>query len=336
MPPGAVSSRPGLACAAPVNAPRSWPNSSLSSSDCDSAAQLMATSGLRGARRRGVDGARQDLLADAGLAQDQHVDVAGGGAFGERLHADACPRRRRQRDRPSPRRRSVGLRRGRARARPRARAAPPRAGRRRDSWRRRRAPRARPGARSARTPRPVIARRFAGEPGQSSSYSPGPKRPTMSIGAQRRRATSGRRVRCRRHARDGERPSGRLGARALPLDASLELGVRQRQAPALAPACSVRLGCTIRTSEPIAIASPGSTRTRARRRQLAAVHARAVGAAEVFDLDVVAECKRRWRRDAFASSSFTSTAAPPPRPTVTSPRAGSANVANCFGPMTSR
>ena len=87
MPPGAVSSRPGLAAAAPVNAPRSWPNSSLSSSVSDSAAQLMADQRPIGARRPAVDGPRQDLLADPGLAQDQHRDVGAGGAGGERLDA---------------------------------------------------------------------------------------------------------------------------------------------------------------------------------------------------------------------------------------------------------
>src|ERR1700676_3670525 len=38
---------PGLACCAPVNAPRSYPNSSDSSSGSGSAAQLMATNGPR-------------------------------------------------------------------------------------------------------------------------------------------------------------------------------------------------------------------------------------------------------------------------------------------------
>ena len=45
MPPAAASSSPGLVCVAPVNAPFSWPNSSLSSSDSEIAAQLMHTSG---------------------------------------------------------------------------------------------------------------------------------------------------------------------------------------------------------------------------------------------------------------------------------------------------
>ena len=53
VPPGAVSSRPALASFAPVNAPFSWPNSSLSSRPSETAAQLMATNGAfaRGDRR---------------------------------------------------------------------------------------------------------------------------------------------------------------------------------------------------------------------------------------------------------------------------------------------
>ena len=45
VPPFAVSSKPGLSRTAPVNAPRTCPNISDSSSGSGSAAQLMATSG---------------------------------------------------------------------------------------------------------------------------------------------------------------------------------------------------------------------------------------------------------------------------------------------------
>ncbi len=45
VPPAADSSSPGLVCVAPVKAPRSCPNSSLSSSDSEMAAQLMHTRG---------------------------------------------------------------------------------------------------------------------------------------------------------------------------------------------------------------------------------------------------------------------------------------------------
>ena len=47
MPPWASSNRPGFWRSAPVKAPFSWPNSSLSSSGSGSAAQLTATSGPR-------------------------------------------------------------------------------------------------------------------------------------------------------------------------------------------------------------------------------------------------------------------------------------------------
>ena len=77
MPPSAASSRPGLAATAPVNAPRSWPNSSLSSSVSESAAQLSRTNGRSRARRRAVDGLGEHLLADAGLAEDEHGQASG-------------------------------------------------------------------------------------------------------------------------------------------------------------------------------------------------------------------------------------------------------------------
>jgi len=52
VPPSAVSSRPGLLLSAPVKAPFSWPNSSLSSRDSDSAAQFSRSSGLLARRER--------------------------------------------------------------------------------------------------------------------------------------------------------------------------------------------------------------------------------------------------------------------------------------------
>ena len=45
VPPSACSKRPALRCVAPVNAPFSWPNSSLSISSRGIAAMLMATNG---------------------------------------------------------------------------------------------------------------------------------------------------------------------------------------------------------------------------------------------------------------------------------------------------
>ena len=76
MPPWADSSRPGLFWIAPVNAPRSWPNSSLSSRVSVSAAQLSRSSGAVARGRAAVDVLGEDLLADAGLAEDEHADRA--------------------------------------------------------------------------------------------------------------------------------------------------------------------------------------------------------------------------------------------------------------------
>ena len=75
MPPSAASSRPALAATAPVNAPRSWPNSSLSSSDSESAAQLSRSKG-RACEASGGGPLGEHLLADARLAEQEHVDVA--------------------------------------------------------------------------------------------------------------------------------------------------------------------------------------------------------------------------------------------------------------------
>ena len=72
MPPLACSISPARAAAAPVNAPRAWPNSSFSSSESVSAAQFSATNALLGAGAAGVDRARDELLARAGLAGDEH------------------------------------------------------------------------------------------------------------------------------------------------------------------------------------------------------------------------------------------------------------------------
>ena len=63
---------PRWSCVAPVNAPRRWPKSSLSSSVSGSAAQLTATNGPSARALGAVDAARDQLLAGAGLALDQH------------------------------------------------------------------------------------------------------------------------------------------------------------------------------------------------------------------------------------------------------------------------
>ena len=78
MPRSAISKRPAFFSVAPVNAPFSWPNSSLSISVSVSAAQLTATHGPFARRRRAVDRARDHLLAGAGLAAEQHGRVATG------------------------------------------------------------------------------------------------------------------------------------------------------------------------------------------------------------------------------------------------------------------
>ena len=75
----AASNLPIFRSVAPVNAPRSWPNSSLASRSADSAAQLRQTKTFS---RRGLlswTAAGDQLLAHAALAADQHGGVAGGG-----------------------------------------------------------------------------------------------------------------------------------------------------------------------------------------------------------------------------------------------------------------
>ena len=73
MPPSASSNRPRLRAVAPVKAPRSWPNSSVSISSGGIAAQLTLTNGLSARALGAVDRARDQLLAGAALAGDQHA-----------------------------------------------------------------------------------------------------------------------------------------------------------------------------------------------------------------------------------------------------------------------
>ena len=75
VPPSASSNRPRRRATAPVNAPRSWPNSSDSISSSGMAAQLTSTNGPSRARRLRVDGARDQLLARAALAVDEDAPV---------------------------------------------------------------------------------------------------------------------------------------------------------------------------------------------------------------------------------------------------------------------
>ena len=72
VPLSASSNRPSRRSAAPVKAPFSWPNSSLSSRVSGSAAQLTAMNGLPAPGREVVDALGHQLLAGAALALDQH------------------------------------------------------------------------------------------------------------------------------------------------------------------------------------------------------------------------------------------------------------------------
>ena len=75
VPPSASSKRPMRCAMAPVNAPRSWPKSSLSSRPVGMAAQLILTNVRSRRALQVVDGARDQLLAGAGLAADEHGRV---------------------------------------------------------------------------------------------------------------------------------------------------------------------------------------------------------------------------------------------------------------------
>ena len=75
MPPSASSNLPRRSAAAPVNAPFSWPNSSLSISSVGMAAQFTLTNGPRGERALAMDVRRQQLLAGSRFARQQHADV---------------------------------------------------------------------------------------------------------------------------------------------------------------------------------------------------------------------------------------------------------------------
>ena len=94
MPPSAALKRPSRRLTAPVKAPRSWPNSSASSSVSGNAAQLTAMNGFARARAALVQRARDQLLAGAALAGDQHGRVAlrdGVDAVEQPQHRRAAP-----------------------------------------------------------------------------------------------------------------------------------------------------------------------------------------------------------------------------------------------------
>ena len=93
MPPSASANRPFLVVVAPVKAPRTWPNSSDSSSVSGIAAQFTLMSGMSPLRAAVVDGARHQLLAGAGLAGDEHRALGLGdqlGALDHLLHRAAA------------------------------------------------------------------------------------------------------------------------------------------------------------------------------------------------------------------------------------------------------
>ena len=83
VPPSASAKRPFLVKLAPVNAPRTWPNSSDSSSVSGIAAQLTLMSGMSRWRAARVNRTRDELLAGAGLAGEEHRAAR----FGDEL----CP-----------------------------------------------------------------------------------------------------------------------------------------------------------------------------------------------------------------------------------------------------
>ena len=72
VPPSACSKRPRRELCAPVNAPRSWPKSSDSSRSFGMAAVLIAMNGPGARGAVPVQRTRDELLAGAGLAGDEH------------------------------------------------------------------------------------------------------------------------------------------------------------------------------------------------------------------------------------------------------------------------
>ena len=88
MPPCASSKRPSCRATAPVKAPFSWPNSSLSASDSVSAAQLSATKGPAARRDLRWMRAATSSLPVPDLAEQQHGRVGRRCAVGEREHRE--------------------------------------------------------------------------------------------------------------------------------------------------------------------------------------------------------------------------------------------------------
>ena len=78
---------------APVNEPFSWPNRIALDEIFRDRAAVDGDERFRAALALALDGARDQLLADAALAFDQHGDVGGGGAAAKRDDAVSWRRR---------------------------------------------------------------------------------------------------------------------------------------------------------------------------------------------------------------------------------------------------
>ena len=87
VPWSASSNLPGFSAVAPVKAPRSWPNSSLSSSSAGQRRAVHLDERPAAAPAARVDLPRDDLLARAGLAQQQHRHVRVRDALHQRARA---------------------------------------------------------------------------------------------------------------------------------------------------------------------------------------------------------------------------------------------------------
>ena len=81
VPPSATSNLPFLRYCAPVKAPFSWPNSSLSSSVSVKRAAVDRHHADEAPRAGGVDGARHQFLAGAAFAGDEHGGLGGADGF---------------------------------------------------------------------------------------------------------------------------------------------------------------------------------------------------------------------------------------------------------------
>ena len=83
VPPSATSNKPGLVATAPVKAPFSWPNSSLSSNDLGQRGTVDRDDRLVGPGAGAVQGLGDQFLAGAAFALDQDCLVGAAGAFDE-------------------------------------------------------------------------------------------------------------------------------------------------------------------------------------------------------------------------------------------------------------